>query len=479
MLEHLLYYLKGLGWGVRWAVINADKNAYLPFFPVYSVDQLLVREFLLVLRYFGGRAEGVLALTVYILLLGALLVMLWRTSSLLLRALAVFGLTTWGFFAFAIVDVADGKIRAVTDPVFRYFQPFFYTAVIALCWLTWRGYVAVTRQLSGETLRRGINVGLALSLLCFVGESVRLSVKYTARLTRPDGELWQTVQVLDRAAEAVAPQPLAVYSSPGSLRVISLFRGSWSRPPILWKSYPVGELAPLVQQRTPTFVLRDEIRESSDLRHKKSRYQNSKAASIEKEKQDFLALQQALWQQYEPFSAAGRYVLYRVAATLPPTRLLPNGDFHEADVDRKQVPAWSLSSAAVKLSRSAAGRLTLSEFGTLPVLFYSGNASRLSVPPADARRYPLHPGSLYTFRVVAQFAEGMTVQMRLFQYDGARCVAERRFILESGENYLAVRPAPTATSYRVGLEIGTKNQLQPSVEVVEVSVREYPQRHPS
>jgi hypothetical protein len=477
-LEHLLYVSRGLSWSIRWDTIANDKAGYMLFFPVYTFRQFVIREFMFPFRYFSGWPDGVFAAAFHAVAILAQLVMLWRSSSLLLRAVALFGLTAWGFFAFSFVEFVDGQVRAVAGLAFRYFQPFFYSSLIALCWATAQLYQAATRWRQGWARQAALACTLSIPI-GLAGMSLRLSTLYLTPLLHSSGELKQTLQLLDQEASAATTQPLEVYGLKVSLRTISLFRGPWSNPPILWQGVKSSvELASLVQRQVPQLLLQDSSREKRTLRAQ--RFQSPVSEQGDKDQETLATFHNALWHSYEPVRLIGRYVFYRPTKTPPPVRLLPNGDFQEANLAAKTLRYWTLSTTTVNLSRSSRGHLTISTGAPLPVSLYSGGSPGQFTPPAEAALYALDPTALYTFRVSLQFDSSLSAQLSILQYDATQQVAAQNFILSSGDNYFTIAPVAAAKSYRLALQLRPTHLAGSStVELVEVSLRQYPRQETS
>ncbi|MBI3300643.1 MAG: hypothetical protein HYZ72_00975, partial [Deltaproteobacteria bacterium] len=277
-LEQALYIVKGLGWGFRWAIVEKALENYSPFLPVYTLSAFPLREFTYLLRHFHGWPDGVFAVVFYATALVVHVVMLFQSQSSLLRALALTGLTTWAIFSFGIVERVGDSVRALAPPILRYFQLFFYTAIVSLCWgACWLYRAASDRlstALSGEPrvlrtslLRAAIAaIGFAVFGLAFM--SLRVSTYYVPnRFHQPGGDLRATLRAIDRLAETSFDKPLNIYGTSESLRVVSIFRGPWSSPPVVWHRRDIAELAELVKQRVPSVWFRDESRERLSLRY--------------------------------------------------------------------------------------------------------------------------------------------------------------------------------------------------------------------
>jgi hypothetical protein len=484
-LEHLLYFSKGFEWDIRWITVNKDKIRWLPYFPTYTFWQFPVREFTFLLRRFEGWPDGVFAVAFYGAALLSQLLMLWRTPSLLLRAVALLGLSTWGFFSFAIVDFVEGGVRAVAPSgFFRYFQPFFYSAIISLCWLTTQLYQTAARWRLREPRpwrhwSRQVLMASAFAVpIGLAGMSMRLSAIHFTPLTRPSGELWQALQFLDRQAALAIPQLFEVYGSGQSLEGFSLFRGPWSRPPVQWHILPLRNLAPLAQRRIPQFVVQDVFQERIHRRYRKERSpQDSKGIKGEDE---LMTFRRALWDHYTPVAVLGRYNFHYLGSTPPPPQLLPNGDFREADVSNKKIPHWSLTTRRITLSRSPTGHLAISLHTIPQVSLYSGNSTNQHTPPTDTALYSLGPDFLYTFRVSLQFDDSFTAYLSILQYDATQQIAIQNFSLESGDNYLTIAPDAAAQSYRLAVQLRpTRSATSSAVEFVDVSIRRYTRQEKS
>jgi hypothetical protein len=205
-LEQLLYVSKGLGWGFRVLVNVTDQQHYAHLLPEYTWTEFAVREFTFLWHYFKGWPDGVFAVAFYVTALMAHAGMFLWSRSLLLRALALTGLATWFSVAFVIYERVDGGVRALLPPYFRYFQFFFYSAIVSLCWATYQLYRLLSERLSASlsSLRRSqvfvsraAAVGIGCSVLGVAGFSLHLSLTYIpTHLLRPAGELRETLHAI-------------------------------------------------------------------------------------------------------------------------------------------------------------------------------------------------------------------------------------------------------------------------------------------
>ena len=471
-LEQLLYLAKGFDWGFRLLVNARAHEGYASFLPVYTWGEFAGRQFVHLWRFFKGWPDGAFAVTFYVTALVAHGGMFLWSRSLLLRALALTGLATWFSVAFAIYGRVDGGVRALALSNFRYFQFFSYSAIVSLCWLTYQlyrttyGWLLVSRlqpRRSQQVFARTALVGLGCVVLGVVGMSARLTTTYVpARLLNPDGKLQTILRTIDRLRGNQTDEPLHLYTLPGSYRVVSLFRGPWSHPPVVWQPRKLEKLVELLKRQIPPLVLRDERQEEWRGRMRDPKYREAIGV-----------LQRVLWEQYTPLKTQGRWRLYQATAQPVRMKLLPNGDFHDVDRAAGTIPFWQLTLPIDELTHSPENYLVL-PMRDRPFYLYSGNPSGFSRPPADPAPYRFRPRHSYTFRINVRLAENVTASVFIIQYDATQRIADKHVRLESGENYVTVTPEAAAHSYRVALRFAT--QPSPAVtfaELVEVSVREF------
>lgn len=457
-LEQMLLVRYGLGFGYRWSAIREALDAFGPRLPKYTVSEFWFRELTFLWKDFGGGWAGTFATSCYLAFLGALVLMLLKAGSPLLRALAFWGLASYAAFAYGFSDWDDGLVHALAPPLYRYFQPFYYGGVIAVAWSLGfvRGHLTKwSRVRSPDTIVAGVGIVLAI---------VALGVSTTwvgRRLANPCGELQQALCAIDQIATR-SDHPPEILTTPRSARLIGLFRGSWSEPKVRWRLMSWAQPGRQLEKVDAVFF--DWRRLSKDRLH----------LSKEEKKGYDEKLDGLLWELSDHFvigQETSNYRLFQRSASVGVFRPIPNGRFESVDGATETLRAWTLT-APLDLEASDDGGVVLGLPPTARrVYLVSGKPSGLRQPPKQAWRYPLEPDSNTGLgvRVRLDFPEQVTASLFVIQFDNVEWLATDQAPLTSGTNYVRTTVAKGATAYRIGIRLAV---VEGTASPVHVTIRE-------
>lgn len=457
LAEQLLFVAKGLGFGFRWGVVDRALDGYSPLLPWYTPGELAVRWWTELAADLGTGPGAVFLLALYLAMLVASVALALRTESPLLRAVAVTGLATWAVFSFAPLEWQAGRVHAMAPVNYRYLQPFYYGGLVALCW--------AVRALAGRLGVRGRwPTRLAVAALALAG--VLATVTHVPhRLHRPDGEVLQTVAALDALA-AVSPAPLEVLGPPSSLRSMTLFRGSWSRPTVDWEGNSPDELVAELSWRPRVLVL-DELRVRRDLRLGHTEAAGGDVAALE-------ALRASLFRRHVRLDTGGSrygvYVPYGLAERLGPGL-------------RPRRPVARLADLGGELQVSRPLEVVAGDDGSLTlagdvrgghVYLSNGQPASFDVAPRIGTSFPVESGA--TVEVLAWLELDPAVEARLFliQYDGEERIGDASWSVGDGLFRFTTRVVEGAAVGRLALRFeipGDGERPIPEIRIREVAVR--------
>jgi hypothetical protein len=127
--EQAIYLMMGHPWGTRWAILEAEHRAYWPQLERVNALYFLARPVLFAARDFG--AGGVLGIGS---LVCAHAVVLRYCRDRVVWLLAAYGVThavAMNYYVFGL----DGGQLVVLPSAFRYYQPFYFSGLLAVGWI--------------------------------------------------------------------------------------------------------------------------------------------------------------------------------------------------------------------------------------------------------------------------------------------------------------------------------------------------------
>jgi len=462
-LEQLLYVVKGMEFGFRWELVDHALKRYSPYLPWYDLKVFPIREFSTLWARFGGGFDAIFLLSIYTLALVSLVAMLVRASSAVLRAVAITGLITWGVFSFGFLEVAGGRIHALAPVNFRYFQPFYFSGIIALCWSS-RQLLSRLALGSGENQdqvwRRPAAWLAAAGATWILAISFALTVEHVRpRVSSPESPLRQAIEAIDVLATESPKTPLEIYGTSASLRPIRLFRGPWSDPTVTWHGEDLAGLAQASRVHRPVLFL-DERRMARNLRY----LRNAANVNYEEYAKAVETLRLSLWAEYVRVTPSSRYGVYAPVRDKKPPQLVLDASV----LSPEMLPIWQTPDSIQLVTRPDGG---VEITGTAPgehFYVFSGDGRGFPHPPDPTTSFSLSPLGSYEVLALLELSPSVTSSLFVIQYDDTRRLTTESWRLRQGPNIIKFSAEPVARSGRLALRFALPERGGGEVPRIEV-----------